>query len=99
MATPELLSFIIVGKYIDGIPLYRMEAVMKRHGIELGRGTMARWMIKVADSLAPVKEILREELLSSNYIHCDETEVQVLKEKDKLPDFEILYVDAGKGRK
>ena len=85
MATPELLAFMVTGKYVDGIPLYRMEKVMNRHGIELGRTTMSRWMIKAAEKLEPLKQILREEVLGSDYIHCDETVVQVLKEEGKTP--------------
>ena len=87
MATPSLLSYIVTGKYVDGSPLYRFESVMKRHGIDLGRSTMGRWMIEVGEKLKTLKELLREELLfSSSYIHCDETVVQVLKEKDKPPE-------------
>lgn len=83
IATPGLIAWIATSKYVDGLPLYRIENVSERHGIELKRNTMSRWMITVADKLQPLKKILEEELLSSNYIHCDETTVQVLKEKDK----------------
>ena len=100
IATPSLLAFIVTGKYIDGVPLYRLESVMRRHGIELGRGTMARWMIEVSKRLAPLKQILREELLSSDYIHCDETAVRVLKEKNKSPaSNSYMWVQGRSGEK
>ena len=99
IATPSLLAFIITSKYVDGVPLHRMEAVLKRHNIELGRGTMSRWMIEVAERLAPLKQILLEELLSSSYLHCDETTVQVLKEKDKTPQSKsYMWVYGRSGR-
>lgn len=41
-ATPELLAAITVAKYIDGLPLYRMEEIFKRHDNDLGRTTMVR---------------------------------------------------------
>ena len=82
-ATPSLIAHIVTSKYVDGIPLYRLERVMRRYGIDISRVTMSRWMIEVAEKLAPLVEILREELLSSPYIHCDETTVQVLKEAGK----------------
>lgn len=85
IATPSLISFIITSKFVDGIPLYRMEKVMERFGIDLGRTTMSRWMVEIAKKLTPLKQILREELLDSPYIHCDETTIQVLKEKDRTP--------------
>ncbi|MFN7728453.1 MAG: transposase, partial [Bdellovibrio sp.] len=37
-ATPELLAATIVGKYVDGMPLYSMEYYWQRHGVELTRG-------------------------------------------------------------
>ena len=101
MATPSLLSYIVTGKYVDGIPLYRFESVMKRHGIDLSRAIMGRWMIEVGEKLKTLKELLREELLfSSSYIHCDETVVQVLKEKDKPPESKsYMWVQARSGDK
>lgn len=83
IATPGLIAWIATSKYVDGLPLYRIENVSKRHGIELKRNTMSRWMINVAEKLMPLKKILEEELLASDYIHCDETTVQVLKEEGK----------------
>lgn len=83
IATPELLAAIAVGKYADGLPLYRMEEIFDRHGIELSRGTMARWMIQVATACAPVWGLLSDRLKASPYVACDETHTQVLKEKGR----------------
>ena len=80
IATPELLAAIIIGKYGDGLPLYRMEEIFGRHGIELSRGSMARWVIKVAAACRPIWNILAERLHESFYVAVDETSVQVLKE-------------------
>jgi len=80
IATPELLAAIITGKYADGMPLYRMESMFARHDVELSRGTMARWVIQVANALKPIWNVLADRLLSSFYVACDETTVQVLKE-------------------
>jgi transposase len=85
IATPSLLSFIVTSKFVDGIPLYRMENVLGRFGVDLTRATMSRWMVEVAGKLAPLKQILREELIDSPYIQCDETTIQVLKEKGRPP--------------
>ena len=41
IATPELLAAIVVGKYADGLPLYRLEEIFERQGVELGRTTMS----------------------------------------------------------
>ncbi|MFN7729285.1 MAG: IS66 family transposase, partial [Bdellovibrio sp.] len=83
IATPELLAATIVGKYVDGMPLYRMEYYWQRHGVELTRGTMARWVIKVAEALMPIWNVLSDRLLASMYVAVDETHVQVLKENGR----------------
>lgn len=83
IASSSLLAYIASAKYVDALPLYRQEAIFKRVGIELHRQTMARWMITVGEKVAPLVTLLREEILKGNYIHMDETVVQVLDEEGK----------------
>jgi len=83
IATPELLAAIITGKYADGMPLYRMESMFLRQDIELSRGTMARWVIKSAEALRPILNVLNDRLFNVHYVACDETVVQVLKENGR----------------
>jgi hypothetical protein len=80
------LAHIAVAKYQDGLPLFRMETIFGRLGIHLPRNTQANWMIKCSELLQPIYNILNDQLLSSGYIHMDETPVQVLKEPDKPPE-------------
>ena len=82
-ASPGLLAHVAVAKYQDGLPLYRMEAIFKRYGLHIPRNTLANWMIKSTEILQPLYNLLNDQLLSGNYIHMDETRVQVLKEPDK----------------
>jgi len=112
MASPGLLAYIATAKYQDGLPLYRLETIFKRMHIDLGRNTLARWVIKSSDLLQPLYNLLEERLLSSPYIHGDETVVQVLKEPDKtpqsrsymwvrasgLPDQKVILFDYAPGR-
>jgi len=83
IAAAGLLAYIIISKYMDSLPLYRMENIFKRFGIDLTRTTMARWMIKVSLALQPLKNLMEEDLLSTDYIGMDETKVQVLRENGK----------------
>ena len=83
LATAGLLAYIIISKYLDSLPLYRLEAIFKRFGIDLTRTTMARWMIQVSLALQPLKNLMEDDLLSGGYVGMDETKVQVLKEKGK----------------
>ncbi len=79
-ATPETLAFIAVQKYLFSCPLYRMEYLFKGAGVALSRYVMSLWMIKLAEALRPIYLSLEELLLSGNYLHMDETTLQVLRE-------------------
>jgi len=83
MASASLIAYIIIAKFMDGLPLYRQEVIFARIGATLTRQTMARWMIQVSQKLMPLYNLLQDELLARDYIQMDETTVQVLKEDGK----------------
>lgn len=73
-------AYVVVSKYADGLPLYRQEKMFERLGVELGRGTMASWMIQASEVIKPLYDLIREVLVSLPVLHADETRLQVLKE-------------------
>ncbi|EKT4504262.1 MULTISPECIES: IS66 family transposase [Pseudomonas] len=83
MASPSVLAMLLTTKYVDGLPLHRFEKVLSRHGIDISRQTLARWVIPCGEHLQPLLNLMRDRLLESRVIHCDETRVQVLKEPDR----------------
>lgn len=85
IASPSLLAQIAIAKYADALPLHRQEVILKRIGVEISRGTLASWMIKVGDLFTPLVNLLRDKLLEAPLIHCDETPIQVLKEAGRPP--------------
>ncbi len=60
-----------------------MEEIFTRQEIELNRTTMARWMVEVGNALIPITNVLSDRMFSAHAIACDETSVQVLKEKGR----------------
>ena len=84
--TPELAASIITQKYAYGLPLYRQEEMFLEKGIDIPRQTQARWVIAHAEAIMPLYNILNDRLVSSEYISCDETYTQVLKEKGKVAE-------------
>src|SRR5260364_225266 len=40
VASAATIATVMTSKYADGLPLYRMEQVFHRAGIQIGRGTM-----------------------------------------------------------
>jgi transposase len=83
LASPGLAAHIAVGKYQDGLPLYRQEQILQRIGMEISRATLAFWMMQLGRLIQPVINLLRDQLLAYDIVHMDETTVQVLKEPGK----------------
>ena len=77
LAAPGLLSYVIVSKYGDHLPLYRLEGILKRHKIDIARSTMCGWVAQCADILRPLNRLMKERILQSKVIHTDDTPVQV----------------------
>ena len=68
----------IVKKYCDHLPLYRQEMILKREaGVEISRATLDGWVMHVGETLMPVREAMRNELLAGSYLQADETTVRV----------------------
>lgn len=75
---PGLLSALVVGKYADHLPLYRLEDVFVRAGVELSRSTLCRWALQTADMLEPLSRLMIERVRNSAALHTDDTPVPVL---------------------
>ncbi len=73
MASASLLAYLIVSKYIDHLPLNRLEAILKRYGITLPRSTQCDWLMRCAQRLKPLAQRMREDLLQSPQIFTDDT--------------------------
>jgi transposase len=85
LASPSVLAMLLTTKYADGIPLYRFEKMLSRHGIDIPRQTLARWVIQSGEQLQPLLNLLRDKLLDHPVLHCDETRLQVLHEPGRDP--------------
>ena len=72
-ASATLLAYVATAKYQDALPLYRQRQIFARHGAEIPRNTLARWMIQAGERLTPLIETLRQHLLQAPLIHMDET--------------------------
>lgn len=80
MAAPGLCAFIATAKYQDGLPLYRQETILARHGLSISRATLASWMIRLGELIVPLINLAEEVQLAYDVLQMDETTVQVLKE-------------------
>ena len=48
IAGAGLVSFVIVSKFADHLPLYRLEDILTRHGVYLSRSTLCDWVRNAA---------------------------------------------------
>lgn len=83
IATPSLLSQVIVDKMANAIPLYRQSEDYKRIGANQSRQVLSNWMIKSSDLLEIIYHKMKDDLIGHDIIHADETVLQVLKESGK----------------
>ena len=83
-ATPSLISYVINGKYVNALPLYRMEYDFLCLGADISRQNMANWVMRTYELwLSRMHARMKEKLLEGDVIHADETVVQVLKEPNR----------------
>ena len=79
LVAPGLLAYIIVSKYCDHLPLYRLEQIFRRrHGVHLPRQTLARWVALAADWLQLIYELIRTGVMAGGYVQIDETPIAYL---------------------
>lgn len=85
IAAPGLLAAVIDAKFNRHMPLYRQEAMFAEARISVTRGTLSNWLIKSANLLTPLVKLMIADVQDYDIAYADETPLQVLKEKDRLP--------------
>ena len=84
MAGASLLADIILGKFLYHLPFYRQINRFREFGLRLPASTIGDWYEKSVESLNVLYELLRKQVMASEYIQVDESVVPVLdNEKHK----------------
>jgi transposase len=78
MAAVGLYVWVLIGKYLDHLPLYRLEQIAARDGVTLSRSTMAQWVGRLGVALEPLADRLAQLLRERDVLHADETPVAQL---------------------
>jgi transposase len=78
IAGPGLVAFVVVSKFADHLPLYRLEDILTRYGVYLARSTLCDWVRNAALLLEPLAELQKARVLLSPIIWTDDTPVTVL---------------------
>ena len=74
---PGLLAYVAVSKLGDHLPLYRLEKIFARNGLDIARSTMCAWMFGIYVLVKPLYELMVRRVRQSKVIHTDDTRVPV----------------------
>jgi transposase len=82
IADASVLASILVGKYLDHLPLHRQRAIYGRAGIQIAESTIGNWVDQSAKLLEPLYDALAHSVTkTSGYVQADESHIQVLDSK------------------
>ena len=79
LAGPHLIAYVVVSKFSDHLPLYRQEVIFKRYGVLINRSTLCGWVLAAAQSLKPLYERMKADLLMGTHIFVDDTHLRTLR--------------------
>lgn len=73
-----LIAKLVVGKYWDGMPLYRQKEELERLGLSMPSSSMSDQIMWAADLLRPIWRLLLADVLAAVVMHVDGTSLPVL---------------------
>lgn len=73
-----LLAQQTASRFADHMPYYRQEDILSRCGFRIGRSTLCRWMLALAEGVEPLVGMMRRLVLKSFVLGVDETPVRML---------------------
>lgn len=77
-AGPNLLAEIIVDKYSDHLPLYRLQKRFLRQGIFINRSTLWSWLDQASSLLESLVNAMIRDQMVSDHMFADETTIPTL---------------------
>ena len=78
MAGPGLLAHVLVSKFDDHIPLYRLNEIYARMGADVPDSTLLDWCGRAMKVLAPIIDRIEAEVMAAPILHADDTPIRVL---------------------
>lgn len=79
----SLLAYLMISKYVDHLPIYRLISMFKRDGVTFSESTVCDWIKSGAKLLEPLYQVLVDLVKKGNYLQVDETTIAVLDRTKK----------------
>lgn len=92
MADITLLVEIIIQKFLYHIPFHRQIAWFLNLGVRISSSTMGDWFSQSCELLIPLYNLLRQRILSDDYIQVDESTIPVIDNEKKRAVKGYLWV-------
>ncbi len=73
----QLVANLVVGKYWDGLPLYRQAEQLERLGLSMPSSSMGDQITWATDLLRPIWHYLMAKVLAATVMHVDDTSLPV----------------------
>lgn len=83
IAGTSLLAYIAISKYMDHLPVYRLQQIFKRDKVKIDDATIYGWLKRVCNLLEPLYQLHKQTVLGTKYLSADETTIAVLDEDKK----------------
>lgn len=80
---PCLLAYLLVSKFVDHLPIYRILQMFKRQKVSIPDSTVVNWIEAGYKLLEPLYELYIKLILQTGYLHVDETTLRVLDKNKK----------------
>lgn len=109
-AGASMLAFLLISKYQDHLPWYRIRSIFKRQGFELSDSTVNNWFMAVSNLLTPLYNLMVDRVKLAEYLQVDESTIPVIDPDKKgkthtgyfwvyhSPPDKIVTFDYQKGR-
>lgn len=89
---PTLLAEILLQKYEYHLPFYRQVQQLRHLGFKASESTIDGWFKPTVELLKPLYEVLKSEIMKSDYLQGDETTVPVLDKASHKTNKEYLWM-------
>ena len=92
MAGAGLLTHMVVSKFADHVPLYRLCQIYGRDGVEMSRSTITDMVGNCALMLTPLADAIGRYVRKAEKVHGDDTPIRALGGKGKKARTARLWV-------
>lgn len=79
----SVMVYLLIAKFVDHLPLYRIIGQFARQGLKIPDSTFGQWVKTAADHLLPLYKVYEKTVFEADYVQMDETTLKVLEEGKK----------------